>query len=113
MSRREQDLHDPNGERLQKVLAHAGVGSRRASEELIEQGRVSVDGMIVRQLGIRVNPETAVIHVDGDRVQLDEDKMTLAVQGARCRFTMRTIKAVQLWLTTWLSARNGCTTWPP
>lgn len=83
MSRRAQDLHDPNGERLQKVLAHAGVGSRRACEELIEQGRVSVDGVVVRQLGIRVNPETAVLHVDGNRVQLDQDKVTLALYKER------------------------------
>lgn len=80
---RPRDLHDPNGERLQKVLAHAGVASRRASEELIAQGRVSVDGQVVRQLGLRVNPETAVIHVDGDRVQLDQTKVTLAVYKER------------------------------
>ena len=43
-------------ERLQKVLAHAGLGSRRACEELILQGRVSVDGEVVRQLGTRVDP---------------------------------------------------------
>ncbi|AZR03468.1 rRNA pseudouridine synthase [Trueperella pyogenes] len=83
MTRRAQDLHDANGERLQKVLAHAGVGSRRACEELIVQGRVSVDGVVVRQLGIRVNPDTAVIHVDGARVQLDETKVTLACYKER------------------------------
>lgn len=80
---RAQDLHDANGERLQKVLAHAGVGSRRACEALIEQGRVSVDGVVVRQLGIRVNPETAVLHVDGNRVQLDETKVTLVCYKQR------------------------------
>ncbi|VEI12417.1 pseudouridine synthase [Trueperella bialowiezensis] len=80
---RAQDVHDPTGQRLQKVLAHAGIGSRRACEELISTGRVSVDGHVVRQLGIRVNPETAVIHVDGNRVQLDETKVTLAVYKER------------------------------
>ncbi|MDP9805476.1 23S rRNA pseudouridine2605 synthase [Trueperella bonasi] len=80
---RAQDLHDPNGERLQKVLAHAGVGSRRTCEELIAQGRVSVDGVVVRQLGIRVNPDTAVLHVDGERIQLDQSKLTVALYKQR------------------------------
>ncbi|WP_124054828.1 pseudouridine synthase [Arcanobacterium ihumii] len=79
MSRIVQNLHDPQGERLQKVLAHAGVGSRRACEDLIEEGRVTVDGHVVSQLGIRVNPETAVIHVDGNRIQSDESKLTIAL----------------------------------
>lgn len=52
-------------QRLQKVLAHAGVASRRASEELIEQGRVSVNGQIVTQLGTKVDPQQDVIKVDG------------------------------------------------
>ena len=43
-------------ERLQKVLAHAGLGSRRGCEELILQGRVSINGEVVRQLGTRVDP---------------------------------------------------------
>ena len=75
--------HQSEGERLQKVLAHAGVGSRRASEELITQGRVSVNGEIVRQLGVRVDPNTAVIHVDGERVQLDQSKVTLVCYKER------------------------------
>ena len=58
---------DAQGIRLQKVLASAGVGSRRASEALIAAGRVEVDGEIVRTLGTRVDPATAVIKVDGSR----------------------------------------------
>lgn len=54
--------------RLQKVLAAAGLGSRRACEALIEAGRVEVDGRQVREQGLRVDPRTAVIRVDGERV---------------------------------------------
>jgi 23S rRNA pseudouridine2605 synthase len=52
------------GERLQKVLAKAGYGSRRACEELIEAGRVTIDGRTA-QLGNRVDPEIAQVCVDG------------------------------------------------
>lgn len=54
--------------RLQKVLAQAGIASRRAAEQMIVDGRVSIDGRIVTELGTRVDPATAVIHVDGERV---------------------------------------------
>jgi 23S rRNA pseudouridine2605 synthase len=69
----------PEGVRLQKVLAQAGVASRRAAEELIAAGRVSVDGQIVREMGRRVDPETAVVHVDGSRIQLRDDQVYLAL----------------------------------
>ncbi len=49
-------------ERLQKVLAHAGLGSRRSCEELILKGRVSVDGEVVRQLGTRVDARDVPNH---------------------------------------------------
>ena len=74
-----EQVHDPDGVRLQKVLAGAGIGSRRRCEELIAAGRVSVDGTTVSQLGVRVDPRTAVIHVDGLRVQLDDHLTTLAL----------------------------------
>lgn len=73
------DVHDPDGVRLQKVLASAGVGSRRACEELIAAGRVQVDGVVVRELGVRVDPARSVLHVDGMRVQLDASLVTLAL----------------------------------
>ncbi|WP_024761707.1 pseudouridine synthase, partial [Streptomyces exfoliatus] len=56
---------EQEGERLQKVLARAGVGSRRACEELIEQSRVEVNGQIVIEQGMRVDPEKDEIKVDG------------------------------------------------
>lgn len=66
------ELHDADGIRLQKVMAQAGVASRRVCEEMIAEGRVEVDGQVVTELGVRVDPKTAVIHVDGLRIQLDE-----------------------------------------
>src|SRR5690606_1499435 len=72
------DVHDPKGTRLQKVLAAAGIGSRRACEELITDGRVMVDGHVVTELGVRVDPLNQTVHVDGERVQLDESRVYLA-----------------------------------
>ncbi|MDQ3952605.1 MAG: rRNA pseudouridine synthase [Actinomycetota bacterium] len=60
------------GERLQKVLAHAGLGSRRAMEELIAAGRVKVNGRRAR-LGDRVDPDKDEVEVDGSRVPLEQD----------------------------------------
>jgi len=76
-------VHVEGGERLQKVLASAGLGSRRACEELIATGRVEVDGVRVRELGVRVDPAKAVIHVDGMRLQLDSSRVTLALNKPR------------------------------
>jgi 23S rRNA pseudouridine2605 synthase len=56
---------EAEGERLQKVLARAGMGSRRACEELIDQGRVEVNGQLVREQGKRVDPQHDEIKVDG------------------------------------------------
>ena len=52
-------------ERLQRVMAARGAGSRRRAEELIVAGRVSVDGAVVTELGTKVDPQTSQIHVDG------------------------------------------------
>lgn len=72
------DVHDPDGVRLQKLLAQAGYGSRRACEQLITDGRVQVEGHTVRELGIRVDPVRQSVHVDTFRVNLREDLTYLA-----------------------------------
>ncbi|WP_345557080.1 pseudouridine synthase [Streptomonospora halophila] len=73
----------PGGIRLQKALAQAGVASRRASEELIVAGRVSVDGHTVRRFGARVDPENSEIRVDGMRVVVSPDKLYYALHKPR------------------------------
>lgn len=72
-------MSDQEGIRLQRVLAQAGVASRRAAEELIDEGRVEVDGKVVRVQGMRVDPERAVIHVDGMRVDTRSSQVHLAL----------------------------------
>jgi pseudouridine synthase len=73
------DLADvEGGVRLQKVLAAAGVGSRRHCEELIGAGRVEVDGQTVRRFGARVDPENQIIRVDGKRIPSRQDVVYLA-----------------------------------
>ena len=54
--------------RLQKFLAHSGVCSRRAAEELIRQGRVKVDGHTVSEMGVQVNPDKNRVEVDGRKI---------------------------------------------
>ncbi|WP_308125678.1 pseudouridine synthase [Nonomuraea ceibae] len=69
----------PDGVRLQKVLAQAGVASRRACEEMIGDGRVTVNGQVVRRFGAKVDPATQVIHVDGKRIPTAPDLVYYAL----------------------------------
>jgi 23S rRNA pseudouridine2605 synthase len=62
------DTEEPTGQRLQKVLAQAGLASRRAAEAMIDEGRVEVNGHVVREQGRRVDAEHDVIRVDGSRI---------------------------------------------
>ena len=71
------DPHVASGQRLQKVLAHAGVDSRRACEQLIADGRVSVDGVTVTEPGVRVDPLTQEIRVEGSRILTNPELITL------------------------------------
>jgi 23S rRNA pseudouridine2605 synthase len=70
-------------ERLQKVLAHAGVASRRKAEELIQQGRVTVNGKIVTQLGTRVDPDRDEVRVDSERIQTASSFVYIMVNKPR------------------------------
>lgn len=65
-------MTDAAGERIQKVLSRAGVASRRAVEEMIERGRIRVNGTPAA-LGQRIDPDKDVVEVDGSRVPLAED----------------------------------------
>jgi pseudouridine synthase len=79
----------PAGIRLQKILSAAGIASRRASEALILQGRVSVNGEVVRELGSRADPANDDIRVDGRRVRTDVTHRYLALFKPRGYVTTR------------------------
>jgi 23S rRNA pseudouridine2605 synthase len=70
------------GERVQKVLANAGVASRRAVEELISAGRVSINGVPAR-LGQRIDPSKDEVEVDGSRVPLRADLVYYLINKPR------------------------------
>lgn len=74
---------EPEGIRLQKVLAAAGYGSRRRCEELINDGRVSVNGELVIEQGLRVDPLTAIIRIDGERIAVPDGSTVLAMNKPR------------------------------
>ena len=79
-----EDVHGVHGGiRLQKVLAAAGLGSRRRCEELMSTGRVSVNGEVVTQMGVRVDPAGDVIRVDGKRVPPPSDHAYLVANKPR------------------------------
>ncbi|TDN93262.1 pseudouridine synthase [Microbacterium sp. BK668] len=73
----------PEGIRLQKVLANAGVASRRVAEQMIVEGRVRVNGSVVTELGTRIDPVTDLVDVDGTAVQLDQSKRYVMLNKPR------------------------------
>jgi 23S rRNA pseudouridine2605 synthase len=76
-------------ERLQKILSNAGIASRRAAEKLIEEGRVEVDGSVVRELGTSADPETQDIRVDGTRVRAGKPRRYVALNKPKGYVTTR------------------------
>ena len=74
---------DSNSIRLQKLLAQAGFGSRRKCEGMITEGRVEVDGELVTELGTRVDPHKQQVRVDGSRVRVNPNHVTLALNKPR------------------------------
>jgi 23S rRNA pseudouridine2605 synthase len=76
-------------ERLQKILSQAGIASRRASEQLMLEGRVTVNGTPVRELGTKADPAHDDIRVDGRRVRLPERHRYLLLNKPRGYVTTR------------------------
>lgn len=66
-------------ERLQKYLAHAGIGSRRSCEELIVQGKVKVNGQVVTALGTKIDPHKDIVQINGKTVQKKERKVYIVL----------------------------------
>ena len=64
-------------ERLQKFLSRAGVASRRAAEEIIRAGRVEVNGQVVTEMGVKIDPDRDVVRVDGRTVQVETVLVTI------------------------------------
>ena len=77
------------GERLQKILSSAGVASRRLSEELILQGRVSVNGKTVTELGTKADPGVDEIKVDGRRIRSEQRRRYILLNKPRGYITTR------------------------
>jgi pseudouridine synthase len=81
--------NEPAGIRLRKILSTAGVASRRASEQLLIEGRVSVNGVVVRELGSRADPAKDDIRVDGRRIRTEIRHRYVALYKPRGYVTTR------------------------
>jgi pseudouridine synthase len=76
-------------DRLQKILSQAGVASRRASEQLMLDGRVTVNGATIRELGTKADPVRDDIRVDGRRIRLSERHRYVLLNKPRGYVTTR------------------------
>lgn len=76
-------------ERLQKIIARAGLASRRAAEQMIVEGRVQVDGRVVKELGAKADPNESEIRVDGTRIRLERCRRYIVLNKPRGYVTTR------------------------
>lgn len=97
---------DEQGVRLQKVLAAAGIASRRAAEVMISKGRVEVNGKLVLEQGLRVDPERDVIRVDGSRIPPPRRHLYLVLNKPRGYVSTMDDPEGRLNLTDLLAASN-------
>jgi 23S rRNA pseudouridine2605 synthase len=70
-------------ERLQKILARSGASSRRKAEEMIKDGRVAVDGVVVREMGLKFDPKRHSVTLDGKIISIDEEKIYILLNKPR------------------------------
>jgi 23S rRNA pseudouridine2605 synthase len=82
-------IHGHAAQRLQKLLSMAGIASRRLSEELITQGRVSVNGTVVTELGTKADPARDEIRVDGRRIKIEQRRVYVLLNKPRGYVTTR------------------------
>jgi pseudouridine synthase len=76
-------------ERLQKIIARAGIASRRAAERMIVEGRVQVDGRVVKELGAKADPSRSDVRVDGRRIRLGGRRRYIVLNKPRGYVTTR------------------------
>lgn len=76
-------------DRLHKILSHAGIASRRAAERLIQEGRVTVNGVVIRELGTKADPTSDDIRVDSRRIKTDPRRRYILLNKPRGYVTTR------------------------
>ena len=72
-----------SGDRLQKILSAAGIASRRAAEQMITAGRVSVNGAVAAELGTKADPDRDDIRVDGRRIRTGQRRRYILLNKPR------------------------------
>ncbi|ACB85217.1 pseudouridine synthase [Natranaerobius thermophilus] len=75
--------------RLQKFMSRAGIASRRKSEELIQQGRVTVNGQVITRLGTKINPDTDTVKVDGEPITQEESNVYIMLNKPKDYITSK------------------------